>query len=377
MDKIIQVLDVEHQCRGLYTNGKFLLDNYSLAVEESDTAWVYSPIISQDENYTFLSLFLKGRDLSEYSQFPSKMKSTKLLFESQKKAALDAKVDLREFCFFDIIPDHLLHNWFSLRESALKTVSRLVPRPSDYDILHKIHVVISKISRQRLNFGSNSGEKIQYDMFSSSTGRLTTKRGSFPILNIDKGQRALITPQNDLFLELDLNGAEIRTLLALSGVEQPNQDIHEWNMRGLPPWTTRAKAKEDFFAWLYNPKAESSFYERYYNKNIYLQHYDGTSVETPFGRRLTVDTRRALNYLIQSTTSDMVMESAYKIVKKLAHRRSFLAFTMHDSVVLDFSKDDHDLVLELKDIFESNRYGRFLSNINIGKNFGSMRKLEI
>ncbi len=360
----------------MYTDGNFYLEDYLEVANNAKFAWNYSPAIPQDENYTFLNIFLKGQDLGGFSPSPTRFNIIKELIKSHKAASTTAKIDLSEFCFFDVIPDHLLHSWFSLREGALEAVLATVPPPGDYDILHKIHVVTSQIASQDLTFNNNL-ERIKYDIFSSATGRLTTRKRSFPILSLDKKQRSLITPKNDLFLELDLNGAEIRTLLAFSGAAQPLQDIHEWNMRMLPPWFSRVQAKEDFFAWLYNPRAKSESYEKHYNKKAHLEHYRGGTVTTPFGRVLPVDPRRALNYLIQSTTSDIVMENAYKIMKRLHGHKSHLAFTMHDSIVLDFSKEDHNIVIELKEIFESNQFGRFLANVSIGKDFGSMRELEI
>jgi hypothetical protein len=180
-----------------------------------------------------------------------------------------------------------------------------------------------------------------------------------------------------MFLELDINGAEIRTLLAFSGIEQPTEDIHLWNMKEQPPWLTRRETKEQFFAWLYNPKAENKIYEKYYNKDVYLQHFDGSTVSTPFGRSLAVDDRRALNYLLQSTTSDIVLANSYKIMKRLKGLKSFVAFTMHDSVVLDFSKEEHGIVSEIQQIFEDNMFGSFLSTISIGKNFGNLKEISI
>tara|TARA_Y100001938_G_scaffold133818_1_gene193581 strand:- start:749 stop:1888 length:1140 start_codon:yes stop_codon:yes gene_type:complete len=376
VEKIIQTLDVEGNCLGVYSDGEFYFNEFSNQISDKNLCWKHSPVFEKDEENTYLSLYDASTPLLQYSANPGSLRACDDLMRAQKKAAVTAKLDFSELCFYDIIPDHLLKNWFALRESAMKRLNQEVQRPSDYDILHKIHVLIENISKQKLMV-AQSVNYVKYDMFSSATGRLATSRGSYPILNISKKEREMITPQNDMFLELDINGAEIRTLLAFSGVEQPTEDIHLWNMKEQPPWLTRKEAKEQFFAWLYNPKAENKIYEKHYNKDAYLQHFDGSTISTPFGRSLAVDDRRALNYLLQSTTSDIVLENSYKIMKRLKGLKSFVAFTMHDSVVLDFSREEHHLVSEIQQIFEENLFGRFLSTISIGKNFGNLKEISI
>ena len=214
-------------------------------------------------------------------------------------------------------------------------------------------------------------------MFSSATGRLATSRGSYPILNISKDERNTIKPNNDMFLELDLNGAEIRTLLSLSGQKQPDYDIHEFNRDKCFPELSRKEVKAKFFAWLYNPNAVDYKLEKLYNKDVYREYYKNGEITTPFNRKLEVDERRALNYLLQSTTSDIVLENAYNITKMLEGKKSNIAFTMHDSVVLDFAKEDHVLVKKIKEQFENNMFGSFVSTVNIGKNFGNLKEILI
>lgn len=376
VEKIIQTLDIENNCYGVYCQDRFHFQNTEDSLRDATVAWRHSPILSEDDKWTYVNLFLKNVSLSEYSSDPVTLKATENILEAQKSAAITAKIDFSELCFYEILPDHLLHRWFSLREQAMSNVLKSVQKPKDYDILHKIHVVVENISRQNLSV-SGANMRVKYDMMSSATGRLATSRGSYPILNISKEERSSVKPQNDLFLELDLNGAEIRTLLAFSGQEQPDYDIHEFNRDHSGTKMTRQEMKSKFFAWLYNPKAVDYDLEKLYNKDVYKKHYNNGKIETPFGRDLEVDERKALNYLLQSTTSDIVLQNAYEIMNLLKGKKSKVAFTMHDSVVLDFAKEDHGLVSEIKEIFETNIFGKFMSTVNIGKNFGNLKEIAI
>ena len=179
-------------------------------------------------------------------------------------------------------------------------------------------------------------------------------------------------------MEIDLNGAEVRTLLSLSGQPQPNYDIHEFNREIIKQSSkSRKEVKAKFFAWLYNPEAKDKNLEKFYDKRAYEKHYENGRIKTPFGRKLETDERRALNYLTQSTTSDIVLNSCYNIMNLLRGKKSFVAFTMHDSVVLDFAQSEHHLVAPLKKEFEKNMFGEFLSTVSIGKNYGEMRRVKI
>ena len=105
-------------------------------------------------------------------------------------------------------------------------------------------------------------------MFGSVTGRLTTYPDSFPILNLKTEHRDILMPRNDWFVEMDYNGAEIRTLLSLAEKEQPVEDIHEWNMKNVyRNLVTRDEAKKRFFAWLYNPNSEDYLTSRAYDRD--------------------------------------------------------------------------------------------------------------
>ena len=376
---VLQTLDIKNNCQGIYLDGNFILDPSEDDLSKYKVAWKHSPMLKEDEKYRYLYLSLKNEDLSQYSSDPSLFLDSFKKIRAHRKAALTAKVNLSNECFFDLMPHHQLSKWFRLREQALKNVLSNLDRQPDYEILHKAHVLTSNISRQDIWFGKETG-KVIYNIFGSATGRLTTEKGSVPVLTLKKEQRKLLKPQNDAFVELDLNAAEIRTLLGLMGEPQPEGDIHEWVLKNVfSDQLTREEIKVKVFSWLYNFSASKNQLDKIFSRQIFRDFYSSEEqlLKTPFGRKIKVEERKAQNYLLQSTTSDQVVENAYKIQKLLRSKKSNIAFTLHDSIILDMSREDAIMLPQIKKQFENTRWGDFMSTCKIGKNFGSLKELKV
>ncbi len=375
---ILQTLDIKSNCSGIYHDKKFFIDEATDLVNKYCLAWKHSPLLD-DEKYSYLYLSARSDDLSPYSHDPELYNICKSKMQSHQKAAIAAKVSLEDECFFDLLPEHQLIKWFEIRKYAMENLHKTVQRKSDYEILHKAHVLTTNISHQDINFQDRTG-RILYNIFGSATGRLTTNRGSVPVLTLKKEERGMLKPSNGSFVELDLNAAEVRTMLALSGHDQPEGDIHEWVAENIFNGSVeRSQAKVQLFAWLYNPSNSKSHFDKFFSRTIFRDFYffDKQLLTTPYGRELTVDERKAQNYLLQSTTSDIVIENAYRIMKMLTSRKSNVAFTLHDSIILDFSREDIDLLPALKKQFETTRWGNFPSTCNVGRTFGNLRKLKL
>ena len=161
--------------------------------------------------------------------------------------------------------------------------------------------------RQRLG---NNQQRVSYNAF-GPTGRLTASKQSFFSSNLDKKFRNVVKPKNDWLVELDFNAAELRTLLGLSGTPQPEEDLHLWNVENIyDEGTTREEAKEKIFSWLYNPNALDKKAENYYNRDKLVEkYYSEGKISTPMGRTIESPDRKALNYLIQSTSSDIFLNN--------------------------------------------------------------------
>ena len=333
--------------------------------------------------------YLPYMELGEWSKVNNKI-------NSQKKALETCKI--RDEDMLALLPESLIKEYYSFLNKATKAFVEKNKVNSFNMHVSRVASLIEKIKRQRVrvNFKNLFEEEdknprnkrvlkkikegkrvIDYDVLGSRTGRLTNKSGSIPILTLKKELRSIIEPQNDLFAEFDYNAAEARVLLALCGVEQPQDDIHDWNIqnvfRGLG---TREEAKVRLFSWLYNPNSDDHLLNRTYDrKKVLKKYYDGKAVKNIFGREIESDDFHALNYLIQSTCADLVLEQAVKLDNLLKNKKSKIAFIVHDSIVVDVTKEDFNMMTTMLNCFADTRLGKFKVNVSGGKTFGNMRKI--
>ena len=168
-------------------------------------------------------------------------------------------------------------------------------------------------------------------------------------------------------------------MLALNGREQPSMDLHEWNVKNIYRGIgTREEAKKRVFAWLYNPNSEDKLTSRYYDRGkVKDSFFSDGEVKTIFGRRIESDDYHAFNYIIQSTTSDLFMKQVIKVHDFLKDKKSFIAFLIHDSLVIDFDKSELEHINEIRHFFSQTIFGDFRSSIKIGKNYGEMKEWKL
>tara|TARA_B100000212_G_C27316517_1_gene508159 strand:+ start:51 stop:1181 length:1131 start_codon:yes stop_codon:yes gene_type:complete len=374
---ILQALDLESACMGIHNGTQTILEPSEESLKEYKYAWRHSPVFRNFEK-EYLFIYAHGCNLIDFcddKDYFLKLKNTMI---AQKKAAQTAKINLEDSCIFDLLPEFQFKKWMSARHAVMERILETVARPPDYEILHKAHVVSETISKQKISYKERDS-KVIYNIFGSATGRFTTPRSSVPVLTMKKEDRHFLKPKNDAFVEFDYNAAEVRTLFALSGKEQPQQDIHTWvNNNVFDGRYSREESKIKLFSWLYNFSASdirlSKFFSRQNFRDFYS--YENETLITPFGRTLKVEERKAQNYLLQSTTSDIVIDKAYKIMKLLKNKKTNLAFTLHDSIILDFSKKDVNMLHEIKKVFENTRWGQFQSNCSVGKDFGNLKEFK-
>jgi hypothetical protein len=390
---IFQAIDDKTECIGVYVDGKLHFDNFPSNLTKT---WKYTGSI-KDENVEYAWLYSNGGSLADNCS--EELKND--LARVQKKMAAFyksfkiAKIDLNEHCIFDLVPHDFLLDFCEVKNRITEHVFENFEKPDNYDHLARVQKLIHKIKYQKLNLSMdncralftstsnrikakellNNYRYIDYNLFGTVTGRLTTCRDSFPILTMKKELRQLVKPTNDLFVSLDYNGAEVRMLLELCGHEQPKEDIHAWNIVNVfkDETLSRDLAKIDFFAWLYNPESDAITSNIYDREKVLDKYYDNGYISTPYGRKIKVEKRKALNYLIQSATSDKVLDRAVCIDKMLEGRKSFISHIVHDEIVIDYHDEDRSMIGSIKEMFEQD----WLANITAGKDYYNLNELKI
>ena len=390
---IFQILDDKRDCLGLFSNGEFYYGHIKRSFEKT---WDWSPHLS-DDDYQYARIWCGGKSLEDAcpEHLVDRLEIHKKRVKNFVKAASIAKINIADICLFDIIPQQALLHWCQVKNEICEYVFENYTKPANHKFMIDLNKLVYDISNNPVvlnqdllfsyqktdykakslwkSFGGKTSH-ISYDIYGSVTGRLTTKTNSFPILNLKKDIADIVLPKNDAFIQLDFNGAEVRTLLSLSGQPQPKEDIHEFNAKILK--CSRDQAKKKFFAWFYNPNKKNQELESIYKrKDVLVKHRNDNTIKTPFGREIETDDFHALNYLLQSASSDNCLGQAIKINKFLNGRRSFVHSVVHDSITIDLDKHDRDLITQIRQIFEDTRLGHFKSSMHIGKNYRDMEEV--
>jgi len=114
-----------------------------------------------------------------------------------------------------------------------------------------------------------------------------------------------------------------------------------------------------------------------YDREAVLQKYfDGQVVTTACGRTIPSDNFHALNYIVQSTTSDLFLERAVKVWQYLQDKKSSISLLIHDSLLLDLCDDERALLPEILNIFSDTSMGKYRVGVHAGKCFGEMREVK-
>ena len=285
------------------------------------------------------------------------------------------------------LPEHILFPILDARLLAMRDILQTWPRSPDYAFLAALHSLFDAIATHPIRFAktalkgplSTAAKKyisvamarepyIKYSKTRGMSGRLRLEHDSFPIHSICKECREYLVPNNDVFIELDYNAMDLRCIYGLCGVEQEKEDPYERLNRTIFGGSVeRSEIKRRVYAYAYNDDSHDEVLGTLFSKPALFTLIRSGGDEFPAGKEIA--------YKVQKTASDVMLKAKVAIAEKLKNNKSYVAFSIHDSVVLDFAKEDKDLIRELIMVFSQTQFGQFVVNAKIGKNYGSMKRL--
>lgn len=396
---IFHSIDNKSNCKNIIVNNKIIVDP---SYDNLTGSWDYNTDHNNDQ-IQYAKLYLQGKSLDDVCPLHLKEEWEKVKDKHAKfiKTFKTANVQASDYCFYDLVPESFLLEYFGHKCKIIEHVLQRYEKPNNYNHLLELTKLIKSIEENSLNIDLSSlskrihkaktrrfrekigrtSTKISYNIFGTKTGRLATNKRSFPILTLDKDHRSILKSSNDFIIELDFNGAELRSLLALNNVDQPQNDIHEWHhqeiMKSYGKDITREEIKKKIFAWLYGGLEASlgiPSIEKFYNKkSVVNEYWDGEKITNPFGREIECDKFHALNFLIQSTTSDLFLRRAVAVHNLLKGKKTKIIALIHDSMLLDFCKEEKEMLPNIIETFSNTDFGTYKVNKKIGLDFGNMR----
>ena len=390
---VFQIIDDKKECRGYFANGKLRLRDLP---ESLSATWDWSELIG-DRDVVLAKILADGKTIQDAcpDHLKERLEARERKIKSHLKSFISAKVNLNDVCFYNLIPNRDIEHYYNLLNEITEWTVENNSKPKNYRHMANINQMCKEISKQTLRVDKERWKwhaerdqkamylsrtfwdkqlKVDYNPWGTVTGRLGLNEGSFPILNLKNTIKDIVVPKWDVFVELDFNGAELRTLLSLSGHDQPQEDIHDFNQTNIfNNNLSRDDAKKKIFAWLYNPSSKAIETDYYDKRKVLERHYAEGVVSTPFGRSIPSDDFHSLNYLIQSTSSDNFLDRASAIQKYCKRLKTNVAFLVHDSIVLDVPLSEKNRIKEIVEILENTKLGKFKVNVNVGRNLGELK----
>jgi hypothetical protein len=316
----------------------------------------------------------------------------------------------------EAIPEDLLKSWFLLKSQITQDIfNSVTPRPQEArDHLAEIRWLIERVSRTPLNLDrqrvftfsrvdksnmvenvrKNSINTIRYDMWKGATGRLTTKDGSFPILNLRRDYRSMVRPHNSFFMEMDFNAADVRSFLYLFDdrnklLYENIEDIYDvfrekLDLERIERKELKSKTMAKLYDYSYNELLRSFDVNKKIHEVVeFVDDENGVvTFRNPTGRRFSYQKgekylpHHLVSYLAQGTTNDMLLSVVAKIETMLMGYKSRVAWMIHDSVVLDMDEEEYNILSEkLRHVFSQTPIGRYHHSLYVGYNFGKMEKM--
>jgi len=219
---IFHSIDIKQNCKSIIVDNKIINEpEYS----NLTGTWDYN-MDHKNDQIEYANLYLQGKSIDEICplHLKNRWESVKERHKAFIKSFQEAQVKASAYCFYDLVPETFLLEFFGTKCEITQYVLNNFEKPKNYDFLLSLRKMLIDIEQHKLNLNLSSldnqmhkykvrrfkdklrriSHNISYNLFGTVTGRLTTKKGSFPILTLDRDYRSIVVPITIFFLSLIL-----------------------------------------------------------------------------------------------------------------------------------------------------------------------------
>ena len=143
---LFQALDDKERCVAIYLDGK-ITDELP---DELTKTWNYSEFL-KDRDIEYAKIYCGGKSLDQVC--PEHLKeewgaiSNRMM--AYHRSFMEAKISLRQNCFFDLVPERYLLVYYDLRNQITEHVLDTFEKPENYDLILGMTKVATQLKNQK------------------------------------------------------------------------------------------------------------------------------------------------------------------------------------------------------------------------------------
>ena len=212
----------------------------------------------------------------------------------------------------------------------------------------------------------------------------TFNKINFAALNKEDGSRRSFIPHNDVFVEFDISSYHIYLLCKLVDYEFEMDDIHQYFSSIYQ--VSYEESKKITFQQLYGGIRKEyehiPFFQKVknYSESLWSTFQREGQITCPVSGYVykkesfsSMNSLKLLNYVLQNYETSTNSLIIFEILKLLRGRKSKLVLYVYDSFLLDISKEDRELLLDIQDIFTK---FNLKTKIKYGKNYHELKNYK-
>ena len=179
--------------------------------------WKYTDFLEDAGDIEYAHLYC-GKSLEEAcpEHLKEEFEKARKKIEAFMRSFSEVGLTLDDASIFDTAPEKFVNEFYQVKNEISSHVLTNYEKPQNYDFLLDLTKMVEKIRNRSLcvqkenlkqvlhnpkvrNFYKSIDKisnYVDYDIFKTKTGRLSTKKGSFPILNLNKDFRKMLESSN-------------------------------------------------------------------------------------------------------------------------------------------------------------------------------------